>query len=58
MKTFNDIIVDVGEYPSNILPFLVLTKLCYVQSVVMVFDFNLPPLIEFTCYDGYFSERS
>ena len=31
MKTFNDIIVDVGEYTSNILPFLVLTKLCYVQ---------------------------
>ena len=31
MKTFNDILVDVGEYTLNILSFLVLTKLCYVQ---------------------------
>lgn len=31
MKAFNDILVDVGEYTLNILPFLVLTKLSYVQ---------------------------
>ena len=62
MKTFNDILVDVGEYTLNILSFLVLTKLCYdllcAMSCNMIFDFNLPPLIEFTCNDGYFSERS
>lgn len=29
MKTFSDILVDVGEYTLDILSFLVLTKLCY-----------------------------
>lgn len=62
MKTFNDILVDVGEYTLHILSFLALTKLCYdLLCAMRCSDLRL----QFSALDrvylqryGYFSERS